>query len=78
MLPRNIRIAKEQGERMMRLAAEVAEQVNATQENLCRSRDLLNSFGKGYARASDEKSDPMSSAPQQSWGYLNAASGAST
>ena len=32
----------------------------------------------GAVRASDEKSDPMSSASQQSWNHLEAAGGVST
>lgn len=49
MMPRSMRMAKEQGERMMRLTTEVAEQVKAAQENLRRSRELLSNFSKGSA-----------------------------
>ena len=45
MLTRSMRRAKEQGARMMRLTAEVAEQVKAAQENLRHSRELLQRFG---------------------------------
>ncbi|MBQ0819500.1 hypothetical protein KBI52_04585 [Microvirga sp. HBU67558] len=41
-----VRAAREQGDRMMRLTAEVAEQVRLVRENLRRSRDLLNSLGQ--------------------------------
>ena len=40
-LTRAIRTAKEQGERMMRLSAEVAREVEAVQENLRQSQMLL-------------------------------------
>jgi len=40
-LPRSIRMARERGERMMRLTAEVTQQVRIAQENLRRSRELL-------------------------------------
>ena len=45
-LTRAIRTAKEQGERMMRLSAELAQQVKEARENLHRSRELLQRFGK--------------------------------
>src|SRR3712207_3297985 len=48
-LPRAIRMAVERGGRMMRLTAEVAEQAQLARENLRRSRDLLNSLGRGRA-----------------------------
>ena len=48
-LSRAIRMAMERGGRMMRLTAEVAEQAQLARENLRRSRDLLNSLGKGRA-----------------------------
>ena len=46
-LPRAVKMAMERGDRMMRLSAEVAEQVRLVRENLDRSRDLLNGLGKG-------------------------------
>jgi hypothetical protein len=49
MLSRSIRVAKEQGERMMRLTAEVTQQVRATQENLRHSQELLKSLGSNSA-----------------------------
>ncbi|WP_414471337.1 DUF6894 family protein [Microvirga sp. M2] len=49
-VPRSmIKAAREQGNRMMRLSAEVAEQVRLVRENLRRSQDLLNSLGRGHA-----------------------------
>ena len=44
-----VRMAKEQGERMMRLTAEVAQQIETATENLRRSRELLKGFGKDRA-----------------------------
>jgi len=40
------RMAKKQGARMMRLTAEVAQQVEMAQENVRRSQELLRGFGK--------------------------------
>ena len=42
----SIRMAKERGERMMRLTAEVTQQVKMAQENLRRSRKLLDGLKK--------------------------------
>ena len=44
-----VRMAREQRDRMIRLSAEVAEQVRLLQENLRRSQDLLDSLGTGHA-----------------------------
>jgi len=46
-LSKALRTAMERGNRMMRLTAEVAQQVQALQENLRRSKDLLASLSKG-------------------------------
>ncbi|MFC1458474.1 DUF6894 family protein [Microvirga arabica] len=48
-LPGTIRTAKEQGERMMRLTAELAQQVKDAQANLRRSCELLQHLGKNRA-----------------------------
>ena len=46
-LPRAIRTAKEQGERMKQLSADLAQQIKDAQENLRRSQELLKGFGRG-------------------------------
>jgi len=46
-----VRAAREQGNRMVQLSAEVAEQVRLVRENLRRSQDLLNSLGQGRSAA---------------------------
>ncbi|MBQ0820062.1 hypothetical protein HPT29_011265 [Microvirga terrae] len=45
-LSRSVRTAKEQGERMMRLTADVTRQIKMAQENLRQSQELLQRFGK--------------------------------
>jgi hypothetical protein len=45
-LSRMVQTAMERGNRMMRLSAEVAQQVQLVQENLRRSQDLLRSLGR--------------------------------
>jgi hypothetical protein len=48
-VPRAVKTAMTRGNRIMRLSAEVAEQVRLVRENLDRSRDLSNSLGKARA-----------------------------
>ncbi|WP_262273177.1 MULTISPECIES: DUF6894 family protein [Microvirga] len=45
-----VRTAREQGERMMRLTADVTQQVRTAQENLRRSQELLRRLGKNANR----------------------------